>query len=136
MRPFKALIVEDFADFRRFLHLTLQENAECQIIGEASDGLQPDLILLDIGLPALNGIEVARRIRKLSPNSKILFVTQESSVEAIQEAFRLGACGYLLKLDAAELLLAVDAVLQGTRFVSSHLKHHRSPIESSELPMF
>jgi len=81
------------------------------------------LILLDIGLPTLNGIEAARRIRKLSPNSKILFVSNETSAEVVEEALRLGARGYLLKPDAAsELLLAVDAILRGEQFLGSRLR--------------
>jgi DNA-binding NarL/FixJ family response regulator len=67
--------------------------------------LQPDLILLDIGLPRLNGIEVARRIRKVSPGSKILFVSQESSADAVQEALGTGARGYVVKTDAGTELL-------------------------------
>jgi CheY-like chemotaxis protein len=107
----------------------LQTQPELQVIGEVTDGLeavqkaqdlQPDLILLDIGLPKLNGIEAARRIRKLSPKSKILFVSQESSADLVQEALRTGACGYVVKTDAgSELLTAVSAVLRGENFVGS-----------------
>lgn len=131
MRSFSAFILEDHEGFRRFLTATLQRQAECKTIAGASDGLEgirqveqlhPDLILLDIGLPTLNGIEVGRRIRDLSPSSKILFVTQESSAEVVQEAFSLGAKGYMLKCDAAQLLEAVHSVLEGERFVSTHLK--------------
>jgi DNA-binding NarL/FixJ family response regulator len=115
-------------DFRHFLHSTLLEKTQCEVVGEASDGLQavqqaeelqPDLILLDLGLPTLNGIEAARRIRRVSPNSKILFVTQNSSPEIAQGALRLGACGYLVKSDAADLPYAVETVLQGAKYVSS-----------------
>ena len=82
--------------------------------------LMPDLILLDIGLPTLNGIEAARRIRNLAPESKIIFSTQETSADIVQEAMRLGAWGYVFKLHAeAHLLLAIDSVLSGKRFVSS-----------------
>ena len=105
-----------------------------RVIGVASDGLeavqkaeelQPDLILLDIGLPSLNGIEVARQIRKLSPKSKILFVSQESSVEMVQGALGTGAQGYVLKSDAErELLEAVNAVLRGVQFVSGRFAGH------------
>jgi DNA-binding NarL/FixJ family response regulator len=86
----RTLVVDDVDDFRHFLCLTLQEKTQCEVVGEASDGLQavlqaeelhPDLILLDLGLPTLNGMEAARRIRQASPNSKILFVTQNSSPE-------------------------------------------------------
>jgi CheY-like chemotaxis protein len=105
-----------------------------QVIGVASDGLeavqkveelQPDLILLDIGLPSLNGIEVARQIRKLSPNSKILFVSQESSADVVQEALGAGAQGYVLKSDARrDLLEGVNAVLRGERFVGNRFSGH------------
>ena len=102
-----------------------------QIIGEATDGLeavqkaellQPDLILLDISLPSLNGIEAARRINELSPKSKILFVSEDLSWEIAEAAFRTTALGYVVKSGAArELLPAVKAVLQGKRFVSGSL---------------
>jgi DNA-binding NarL/FixJ family response regulator len=124
-------VVDDYGPFRRFLCSTLEQKPALLVIGEVSNGLeavrkaeelQPDLILLDVGLPALDGIEAARRIRKLSPESKILFVSQESSADVVQEAFSLGALGYVVKLDAgSELLAAVDAVRRGKRFVSAKL---------------
>ena len=79
--------------------------------------LKPDLVLMDIGLPGLNGIEAARRIRTVTPNSKVIFLTQESSPEVVREAVILGASGYVLKSQAeTDLLIAVDAVLQGKQF--------------------
>ena len=102
-----------------------------QVICEASDGLEavqkaeelrPDLILLDIGLPKINGLEAARRIRLLVPDTKILFLTQESSADVVRAALSLGAVGYVVKARAGtELLAAVQAVLRGERFVSSGL---------------
>jgi DNA-binding NarL/FixJ family response regulator len=84
---------------------------------DKAEELQPDLILLDIGLPTLNGIEAARRIRKLAPESKILFVSQESPADIVQEALSLGALGYVVKAHAkCELIPAVKTVLQGRRF--------------------
>ena len=81
--------------------------------------------MLDIGLPSLNGIEATRRIRKLSPESKILFVSQESSGDVVQEALALGALGYVVKTHAgSELLAAVGAVLEGRQFISSGLSGH------------
>lgn len=88
-----------------------------------AEGLQPDLILLDVGLPTLNGIEAARQIRKLSPKSKILFVSQESSSDV--EALRAGARGYVVKTHAGiEVLAAVEAVCQGRPFLSAGLAGH------------
>ena len=81
--------------------------------------LNPDLILLDIGLPGLNGIEAGRQMRKLVPNARIIFLTQESSEDVIQEALSFGAQGYVVKTRAGtDLLAAVDAVLQGKQYVS------------------
>jgi DNA-binding NarL/FixJ family response regulator len=127
-------VIEDFEPFRRFICSTLRNRPEFQIVDEAMDGLeaiqkaeklQPDLIVLDIGLPSLNGIDAARRIRKLSPKSKILFMSQESSADVVQEALALGALGYVVKAHAgSELLPAVQAVLQGRQFVSSGLSGH------------
>lgn len=125
----RVLVVEDFLPFRQFVCSRLGTKPELQVVGEASDGLEavqkaeelkPDLILLDIGLPSLNGIDAARQIRKLSPESKIIFLSQESSADVIQEALSLGASAYVLKTRAAsDLLAAVDSVLRGKGFVSS-----------------
>ena len=129
MSSVRVLVVEDFEPFRRFVCSRVGDSSELQVICEVSDGLeavqkaeelQPDLILLDIGLPNLNGIEAARRIRKLSPQSKILFVSQESSADVIEEALSLGAMGYVIKAHAgSELLVAMEAVRDGRQFVSS-----------------
>ena len=123
----RVLVVDDYEPFRRFICSTLERRLELQIVSEVSDGLEavqqaeelrPDLILLDIGLPSLNGIEAARRIRKVSPESKILFISQESSADVVQAALGLGALGYVVKTDAGtELLEAVNAVLRGEMFV-------------------
>ena len=128
----RVLVVEDNEPFRRFVRTTLSTKPELQIISEASDGLeavqrageqQPDLIVLDIGLPSLNGIEAARRIHKLSPNSTILFLSQESSAEVVQEALSIGALGFVIKAHAgSQLLSAVEAVLRNEQFVSCTLK--------------
>jgi len=126
--PVRILLVEDFEPFRNLIRILLEGKSGLQIIAEVADGqeavhkaaeLKPGLILLDIGLPSLNGIAAARRIRELSPDSKILFVTQESSPEVVQEALSLGASGYVVKTRvASDLLLAVEVVLQGGSFVS------------------
>jgi DNA-binding NarL/FixJ family response regulator len=145
MSKVAVLVVEDFDPFRQFVCSTLGKRPELQIVGEASDGLeavrkaeqlQPDLILLDIGLPSLNGIEAAQRIRELSPRSKILFVSQESSADVVQKALSLGAAGYIAKVDAgSELLAAVEAVRQGRQFISSGLSGHHFAERSHAQPL-
>jgi DNA-binding NarL/FixJ family response regulator len=127
----RVLVVDDYEPFRRFAYSTLGRRPDLQVIGEASDGLEavdkaeelePDLVVLDIGLPTLNGIEAARRIRKLLPACKILFMSQGSSIEVAQAAFSLGAMGYVVKAHAgSELLAALESVCQGRRFVSKGL---------------
>ncbi len=127
----RVFVADDYEPFRRFVRSTLGTSPALQIVGEVSDGaeavrqaeeLKPDLILLDIGLPTLNGIAVARQIRSFASESKIIFVSQESSPDVVQEALDLGARGYVLKIRAAiDLLAAVEAVLEGRRFVTSGL---------------
>src|SRR6266436_2651248 len=106
MGSVRVLVVEDFASFRRFICSTLATNPDLQVICEVADGLEavekaeelkPNLILLDIGLPSLNGIDAARQIRRCAPKSKIIFLTQESSADVVQEALSLGALGYVSK---------------------------------------
>jgi DNA-binding NarL/FixJ family response regulator len=130
----RVLVVDDFEPFRVFVCSALRKKPEFEDIHEASDGLeairkaeelQPGLIVLDIGLPTVNGIEVARQIRRLSADSKILFVSQESSADVVEEALSLGAWGYVVKAHAGtELLAAVEAICEGRRFVSNGLSGH------------
>src|SRR3989442_2004320 len=127
----RVLLVEDYEPFRQLICRELRQRPEFQVIGQASDGLQaiqqaeslqPDLILLDLGLPKLNGLEAARQIRGLAPGAKLLFVSQESSSDIVKETLRLGGQGYVHKARAkTDLLPAIDAVLAGKRFVSSSL---------------
>ena len=128
----RILLVDDHEPFRRYISSMLQERANLQVIGESDDGLQavrkaetlqPDLILLDIGLPGINGIEVARQIGKVASKARIIFLTQESSPEVVQEALDLGAWGYIIKAQAgSELLPALEAVSHGERFVNANNK--------------
>jgi CheY-like chemotaxis protein len=126
---------------------------ELEVICELADGLaavqkaeelNPDLILLDIGLPTLNGIEAARQIRKLVPRAKIIFLSQESSDDVVQEALSLGAMGYVVKaLAGSELLPGVKALLEGKQFLSGGVtgqdpavpdRSHPSEVRPSDAP--
>ena len=124
----RVLIVDDYEPWRHNMSTVLGKRPELEMVGEAADGLeavqkaeelQPDLILLDLVLPKLNGIEVSRRIRQLSPNSKILFVSMEQDPEVVRAALRTGARGYLVKSDVGRLFLAINTVLADKQFVSS-----------------
>jgi DNA-binding response OmpR family regulator len=138
MQTIKILVVDDFGPFRKLVCSRLQQTNGLQI-SEASNGLEavqkvqelvPDLILLDIGLPDLNGIEVARRVRKLCPLAKILFLSQETSADIVEVALNTGAQGYVHKSHAAsELRLAVETVRRGRTFVSNGLQ----PVSSADV---
>jgi DNA-binding NarL/FixJ family response regulator len=133
-RSIRVLVAEDYPPFRRVLASVMQSRPGLQIICEVEDGpeavqkagaLQPEVVLLDIGLPRLNGIEAARQIRNLSPKSKILFVSQESSADIVQAALETGAKGYVVKADAGrELMPALEAVLRGQTYVSKSISGH------------
>jgi DNA-binding NarL/FixJ family response regulator len=141
-------VVEDFEPFRVFISSLFQQERELYVVYEASDGkeavrraleLNPDLILMDIGLPTLNGIEAARQIREATPKSTIVFLTQETSPAIVEHALKLGASGYIHKSRAAkDLFRAVSAVLRGEQFVSDGVYGFgiaESPIgESQERP--
>lgn len=130
MRFLNIFVVEDFDPFRRFICSKLQSRAAFHI-AQASDGfeavrkaegLQPDLVLLDIGLPKLDGMEVARCIGKVAPLAKILFLSVNSDPDVIREALGLGALGYIHKSRIErDLLPAIEAAVEGKQFVSVDL---------------
>ena len=134
--PIRILLVEDHEPFRRFVCSRLAERAEFQVIGQASDGLeaiqrakelQPDLILLDIGLPKLNGIAAAQQIAKLAPKSKIVFLSQNIDAQIVKAALNTGASGYVVKLDAGDQLFeAMETVIQGGKFLGRKLERRIS----------
>ena len=124
----RVLLVDDFLPWREYVRTLIAERKDLSIEAEASDGLeaiekikeaQPELVLLDMGLPKLNGIEVLKQALVISPSIRIIVLTQENSADFVQEAVRLGAMGYVNKADArTELLRAIDSVLQGRRFAT------------------
>jgi DNA-binding NarL/FixJ family response regulator len=127
---FCVLVVDDFEEWREIVCESVRDELGMVRVAEAADGLEatiqaekhrPDLVFLDIGLPLLNGIAAARRIRTISPTSKILFLSENRSHDIAEEALTTGD-GYVLKSAAAtDLLPAMRAVLEGTHFMSQSL---------------
>lgn len=130
--PFRILVVDDNEAWRRCVCSTLKTRPELRVVGEASDGLEavrmakqlkPDMILLDVGIPNLNGIEAHRQILQRVPGAKILFLSGNNDPEVVGAALSNGASGYVLKTRAAsELIPAVAAVLGGDHFVSNAIE--------------
>jgi len=124
-------VVDDHEPWRRQLSSLVEQTGQWQIAGEAVDGLdaiakaaavQPDLILLDVELPSVNGLEAARRIVAADPGARILFVSGHREHDIIAAAMTTGACGYILKTNVAhELGPAMEAIRDGERFISAAL---------------
>ena len=124
----RVLLVDDFEPWRQFVRSMLGAHEQLQIVGEAADGpeavqkarsLHPDLVLLDLGLPTLNGMDAAHQIGKATPDAKIIFVTQNQDADVMNAALSNGARGYIFKTHARmDLLPAIAAVLKGDTFVS------------------
>ena len=131
MQIVRVMVADDFKPWCRLIGYMLETDSRLQVVGHALDGLeavqkaeelQPNLILLDIGLPKLNGIEAAKRIRQVAPKAKILFVSSLNSSDVAKEALRVGGNGYVVKSEVSrELLPAIESVLGGEQFVSRAL---------------
>ena len=127
----RILVVEDFERFLQFLCAALEEAPGCAVVGTATNGLQavqraeelhPDVVIMNIGLPGLNGIEAARRIRALSSATRFVFVSVTADTDVVKEALSVGHSGYVLKSSAGnDLLPALEAVLRGVTFISPAL---------------
>ena len=127
----RVLIVDDHAVLRQALRLLLESHAEIDVLGDVSNGreavaaveqLEPDVVLMDVVMPGLNGLDATRQIRKRAPQTRVLILSGYEEEEQIIEALRAGANGYLVKeSDIGELLLAIQAVARGNTYFSSSL---------------
>jgi DNA-binding NarL/FixJ family response regulator len=128
-RSFRIFIADDHEVVRRGIRSLLEEHVGWEVCGEARDGrdavakvveLKPDLVLLDVGMPGLNGLDAARQILTAMPGTRILILTVHESEEVIREVLEVGARGFLLKSDAArDLVAAVEALQRRTTFFTS-----------------
>jgi DNA-binding NarL/FixJ family response regulator len=127
----RIVLVDDFEPWRTYVRSVVDDHPRFEIVAEASDGmeavrrvqeLQPDLVLLDIGLPSIDGIAAARLMRGVAPDAKILFLTQNRHSDIAEAALDAGGHGYVVKSDCGhDLLIAMATVLQGEKFVSRAL---------------
>jgi two-component system, NarL family, nitrate/nitrite response regulator NarL len=131
----KILVVDDFLPWQDIVCEMLQSEADLKIIATATDGLeavqkatelQPDVILMDLSLPRMNGFEATRQIRTASPASKILFLSNQRDFDLIEAAFQVGGLGYVLKSDSSfDLVTGIRVILRGQQFVSLSVKDWR-----------
>ncbi|MGH9502957.1 MAG: response regulator [Terriglobales bacterium] len=131
MSAIRILVVDDHEVIRRVICSLLSSDPSLDVVCQTADGedavlkaqeLQPDLVLLDISLPGISGFEAARRIRRVSLNSNIIFLSQHDSPQVVETAMSVGGQGYVAKIDAGfELLKAIRAVSEGKRFISQRI---------------
>ncbi len=128
MSPYRIVLADDHVLFRQGIKNILEGAKALEVIGEASDGLKllellkkvtPDMVILDISMPNLRGIEATREIKTISPDMKVLILTMHRDKEYVYHAIAAGAEGYLLKEDAdTELFAAVEKIRQGEHYIS------------------
>jgi DNA-binding NarL/FixJ family response regulator len=132
MSVIRILVVDDWPEWQRFLQTKLAAECDFQIVGLANNGLegvgqaaelQPDVVLMDLNMPVLNGLDATRRIREISPRSRVLFLSENRSDDVIWAAFESGAEGYILKSDSgSDLVAGIQALLENRQFLSSSLR--------------
>ena len=129
MQPLRILVVDDHPIVRAQICALLRAESDFSVVCDVADGnqavakaseLQPDIVVLDITMPGMDGFEAARRIRKVAPSVEILFLSQHDSLETIRQAFRSGGRGYVVKSDAAkELVAAVRTVSEKKQYMNA-----------------
>ena len=131
MKPIQILLVDDHTIFRAGIRVLLEMQPNFKVVGEAEDGAKaltlvrehlPDVVLMDIAMPGVDGLSATKQIKKIAPLTKIILLTQHENKEYIQPALKIGAAGYVLKRAAAnELVMAIHAVNQGKSFLDSNV---------------
>ncbi len=134
MKPIRVLLVDDHQLVRAGIQALLRDLSEVEVVGEASDGREalrliaahhPDVVLMDIMMPGMNGLEAAARVVKESPTTRVLMLSVNASEEYVLQALRAGAAGYLLKnISPAELETAIRAVARGERYLTTAVSKH------------
>lgn len=128
MKPYRIILADDHVMFRQGIRNILEKNKEFEVIGEASDGLEllellkevmPDMVILDISMPNLRGLEATREIKMILPEIKVLILSMHKDTEYVHSAISAGAEGYLLKEDAdTELFASIKKIQQEGRYIS------------------
>ena len=134
MPKVRVLLADDHALFRAGIRALLQTVSDVEVVAEASDGREalelierhrPDVVLMDIMMPNLNGLDAAARITRTSPHCRVVVLSMNTDEDTVLRALRAGAVGYLVKTaDPAELEMAIRAVAQGSTFLSSAVSAH------------
>lgn len=145
MSTYSIVLADDHVMFRKGLKNIIERVADLEVIGEANDGLElldilktnhPHLVILDISMPRLRGLEAAREIKQVYPNLKILILTMHKKKEFVHQAMEAGAEGFLLKQDAdTELIQAITALRKGKRFISSLLTSELMDLAMRDCPL-
>src|ERR1700727_2180981 len=131
MPALQLLLADDHEIVRQGIRSMLETQRDCKVVGEAADGrqavsmtkeLNPDVVILDIGMPSLNGLEATRQILKMRPQTKVLILTMHESDSVIREVLDAGARGYILKTDAGrDLVAAVESLRRNKTFFTSRV---------------
>jgi len=131
MKPADIFLADDHELFRKGIRALLEDHQNWRIVGEASNGreavekivkLKPDIAILDVGMPEMNGLEATRQIMALLPSTRVLILTMHESEQLVREVLSAGARGYVLKSDpGTSLISAIQALLDNKSFLASSL---------------